>query len=284
MKGFGTVVSGTLIAGTDPQRRRGRDAPGQRSARVRGIQVHGGSVDGGARRPADGAEPAAHRARRDRARHGRGPARASSAPTSTFDVELELLPRRRRRSSAASGCASTSARRRSWVTSCCSGRTCSSPARPRSPRCYLERPTFALPGDRFIVRQYSPMVTLGGGEIVDARPGRHRRSDRAVPEALRAFQAAPLDERIATLVERAGARAIDMEELVGRLGVEPRADRARRSTSWQPARHRPRRAATRRAWWWPRAVFDAAAGAVVGAVAQFHAVRAPGEGHRPGKT
>src|SRR6185369_11975545 len=27
----------------------------------------------------------------------------------------------------------------------------------------LEEPAFALPGDRFIVRQYSPMLTIGGG-------------------------------------------------------------------------------------------------------------------------
>ena len=105
----------------------------------------------------------------------------------------------------------------------------------------LERPTFALPGDRFIVRQYSPMTTIGGGEIVDAQPGRHRRSDVTIPEALRTFQTASLDERVATLVERAGTRAIDTAELVEPSGRHRRRRSRRRWRGW-PERGRARRA------------------------------------------
>ena len=51
-------------------------------------------------------------------------------------------------------------------------------------RIRLEKPAFALPGDRFIVRQYSPMTTLGGGEILDAHPPRLRRSDPTLVKRL----------------------------------------------------------------------------------------------------
>jgi selenocysteine-specific elongation factor len=83
----------------------------------------------------------------------------------------------------------------------------------------LERPAFGLPGDRFIIRQYSPMLTLGGGEILDGRPERHRRSDSSVPERLEILHGSPLNARIASLIEGAGPRAMDLEELIGRLGL-----------------------------------------------------------------
>jgi selenocysteine-specific elongation factor len=83
----------------------------------------------------------------------------------------------------------------------------------------LERPAFALPGDRFIIRQYSPMLTLGGGEILDGRPERHRRSDPRVPERLEILHESPLIARIASLIGAAGTRAMDVEELIGRLGL-----------------------------------------------------------------
>jgi selenocysteine-specific elongation factor len=83
----------------------------------------------------------------------------------------------------------------------------------------LERPAFALPGDRFIIRQYSPMLTLGGGEILDGRPERHRRSDPTVPERLEILHESPLIARIASLIGAAGTRAMDVEELIGRLGL-----------------------------------------------------------------
>src|SRR5205814_1168950 len=48
----------------------------------------------------------------------------------------------------------------------------------------LEEPTFALPGDRFIVRQYSPMTTIGGGEVLDVYPEKYRRSRKGIVERL----------------------------------------------------------------------------------------------------
>jgi selenocysteine-specific elongation factor len=83
----------------------------------------------------------------------------------------------------------------------------------------LEQPAFALPGDRFIVRQYSPMRTLGGGEILDAHAPRHRRSDRSVPVRLHTLQHGSMTGRVLAVIEDAGARGADLAAIVGRLGI-----------------------------------------------------------------
>ena len=268
MKGFGTVISGTLIAGRIRKDDEVEVLPGQRSARVRGIQVHGRSVD----EARAGQRTALNLQRVELGEIERGMVLVPPGvfkPTSIFDIELELLPSapaaivRRKRVRFHVGTAELMG----YVVLL--GREVLEPGERAFAQVHLEEPTFALPGDRFIARQYSPMMTLGGGEIIDARPSRHRRSDAAVPEELRAFQEAPLDARVATLVERAGARAIDTAELVGRLGATPAqiASALTRLADRQTVRavqDTPRVVVA-------GSIFTAAAKAVAGAVAQFHA-------------
>jgi selenocysteine-specific elongation factor len=93
-------------------------------------------------------------------------------------------------------------------------------------RIRLERPVFALPGDRFIVRQYSPMTTIGGGEILDAAPPRRRRSDPTLVARLRVFRDGSPAERVLQLVSEAGPDGFETGQLVTRLGLNPSAARA----------------------------------------------------------
>src|SRR5580698_9736046 len=44
----------------------------------------------------------------------------------------------------------------------------------------LDKPLLLLPGDRFILRRFSPVETIGGGTVLDARAPRHKRKDAAV--------------------------------------------------------------------------------------------------------
>jgi selenocysteine-specific elongation factor len=48
----------------------------------------------------------------------------------------------------------------------------------------LESPTVAMPGDRFVIRTFSPLITIGGGEILDATPTKHKRFDAETVEGL----------------------------------------------------------------------------------------------------
>ena len=51
----------------------------------------------------------------------------------------------------------------------------SPPGQSAFARFRLEAPLVALPGDRFVIRSYSPMVTIGGGTLLDIAPPRFKR-------------------------------------------------------------------------------------------------------------
>jgi selenocysteine-specific elongation factor len=218
MKGFGTVVAGTLIAGRVRTDDEVEILPGRRGARVRGIQVHGDSVA----EARAGQRTALNLQRIELDEVERGMVVTPPgifSPSVAFDVHVELLPSapapivRRKRIRFHIGTAEVMG----YVVLL--GRDELQPGQAAFAQVLLERPAFALPGDRFIIRQYSPMLTLGGGEILDGRPERHRRSDPRVPERLEILHESPLIARIASLIGAAGTRAMDVEELIGRLGL-----------------------------------------------------------------
>ena len=84
-------------------------------------------------------------------------------------------------------------------------------------RLVLSEPLLILPGDRFIVRMFSPVVTIGGGVVLDiAAPRRVPRG--AQTDRLQILETAPLPERIALLV-RESRYGMGMPELVTRTGI-----------------------------------------------------------------
>jgi selenocysteine-specific elongation factor len=54
----------------------------------------------------------------------------------------------------------------------------------------------ALPGDRFVIRSYSPVFTIGGGEILDAFPSRHKRLSPQVKEEMAVLEKGSEEEKI----------------------------------------------------------------------------------------
>jgi len=77
----------------------------------------------------------------------------------------------------------------------------------------------ALPGDRFIIRSYSPQVTIGGGVIIDALPEKHRLRDLSARARLEQLEGADLTERVAVFVEMAGAQGMTVAEIAARTGA-----------------------------------------------------------------
>jgi len=82
----------------------------------------------------------------------------------------------------------------------------------------LESPVTALPGDRFIIRSYSPQVTIGGGVILDSLPEKHRVRSSA-PRLLEELERADQIERVAILVENAGPPGLSLGEILSRTGA-----------------------------------------------------------------
>src|SRR5262249_47181642 len=178
IKGFGTVVTGTLIAGRIragdeleflPSISSSGFSSGPRRARARGLQVHGKSTP----EALAGERAAINLQGIELAEVERGRTLAPAGRlqvSSMLDARLQLLrsaPRSLRARSRARlhiGTAEVLARVILLGQSeLVPGASCFAQLR-------LEAPTLALPGDHFIVRSYSPVITIGGGVIIDALP------------------------------------------------------------------------------------------------------------------
>jgi selenocysteine-specific elongation factor len=83
----------------------------------------------------------------------------------------------------------------------------------------LEAPYACAPGDRFVLRRYSPMITIGGGVVLDNTPAKHRRGEAGARELLAALQRDSMADRLAALVAEAGDAAALEQDLCRRLFV-----------------------------------------------------------------
>jgi len=222
IKGFGTVATGTLLAGDIAVGEDVEVQPIGKTARVRGIEVHGEKVE----RAEAGQRTAInlHGVNLDEVDRGHLLGRSGTfRPSSLFDAGLELVDGAERplkdgaRVRFHLGTDEIMARvtlldphgsrqlepgGRSWV------------------QLRLERPTAAFPGDRFIIRRYSPVVTIGGGTIVDNLPVRHRRRQAVeVAGRLEALAAAGPGERIGLFAAETGLRGLDAATVAVRVGL-----------------------------------------------------------------
>ena len=227
VRGFGTVVTGTLVSGEIAE---GDDLtllPGGMTAKIRGVQVHN-QKQAVARA---GQRVAVNLGGLDAASIARGQtlaARGTLEPTRTIDVDLQLLPtarplRQGARVRVHQGTAEVLAR-----VSLPSGLPDDSlqPGQTTAARLRLESVLAVTRGDRFVIRAYSPPLTTGGGLVLDPhapRSGiRHARASLRFAR-LRARGNGPDadDEAIRTFVEEQGLRGFPSGQLTVRAGVPP---------------------------------------------------------------
>ena len=223
MKGFGTVVTGTVAGG---RARVGDDVvllPGGRAAKLRRAEVHGvevSEVTAGQRAALNLAGVA-----RDEVRRGDvlTLAGAALAAAQVFDAEVQLLAsclgplRSRARVLLHAGTTQVMA-----TVLLAAGRELSPGARG-GVQLRLERPMAAVPGDRFILRGFAPQLhhgtTLGGGVIVRVRPPRLRRAGAEAEAVIARFAGAGAQARVALEVRAQGRAGLATAELPGRVGA-----------------------------------------------------------------
>jgi selenocysteine-specific elongation factor len=220
MKGFGTVATGTLISGRVHKEQEVEILPVRRMTRVRGIQVHGRA----AAEALAGQRTALNLQGIDVADVVRGMVLTEPgvfSPASMLDCYLELLP-------SAPGPIDLRKRIRFHTGTAelmghvvLLGQDRLRPGESGFAQIRLEEPAFALPGDRFIIRQYSPMITIGGGEILDAAATKHRYSDRSVVAKLKLFKDGDPDDALMALINDAGLAGIEASKLAARRGMVP---------------------------------------------------------------
>jgi selenocysteine-specific elongation factor len=85
----------------------------------------------------------------------------------------------------------------------------------------LEGSLVAVPGDRFVVRSYSPIITIGGGTLLDVAPPRFRRKGSALTERLTLLQTGTPAQVVEEHVRQAGAAGVRAAALSGRVPFGP---------------------------------------------------------------
>ena len=177
-------------------------------------------------------------------------------------TRADVAARRRRRSSTARGCACITARPRCWRAGRGGRRRVGAGrARRRRSGCGLERPAVLTRGDRFILRSYSPLATIGGGVVLDPDPPRTGSRTRAGVGALRgaARGAATIDAdaraALRQMLGRCRPAGAAVDRLAGeRLGLTAGARCGRRVAALEAATARSPRPppGSRPARRWPR--------------------------------
>lgn len=213
MKGFGTVVTGTLVAGTIRKEDELEIFPTGKRARVRGVQVHG--------KPAETAVAGQRTALNlsgvttEELARGMMLAPGELRSTSRVDVSLSLLASARPLKDRAR------VHLHAFTTETVAevvllGEKQLAPGKSALARLRLADAGLLLPSDRFIVRQFSPVITIGGGVVLDAAPSERRA--RAAASFLARAQSNVEPDVLLARIERRAQGGLDLSAAVAETG------------------------------------------------------------------
>jgi selenocysteine-specific elongation factor len=220
IKGFGTVITGTLWAG---KLRVGDEVavlPKDLRSRVRRLQVHGETVE----HVVAGQRTAVNLPGLEVSQIERGDVLClpeTLRPSEAFDATLSLLqdvPRplaNRARIRFHLGTSELLAR------VVLLDREELQPGGQTYVHLRLESPSAALPGDRYVIRSYSPALTIGGGSILDPNPPKARRARAKIIEHLRILEQGRPTDRVERHLLAAGFAPTTVEDLRARSDLDP---------------------------------------------------------------
>jgi selenocysteine-specific elongation factor len=220
IKGFGTVVTGTLLSGQLAPEEAVSLLPGLPGPlRVRGVQIHGQSVE----RAKAGQRVAVNIAGVDAEAISRGMVLCrfdELPPTRMVDVQLSLLPAvetslpKRKKLLLHLGTAQVEA------TVALLDAPELRPGETGFAQLRLGEPVAALPGQRFILRGFRALLgrgtTLAGGEVLTLTPPKRR---RGASELLRPLTEGDAEARLAWLLNQAGYPGLSAKELFARSAL-----------------------------------------------------------------
>ena len=219
IRGFGTVVTGTLWAGSLTVGDEVAILPADLRSRVRRLQVHGQTVE----RTVAGQRTAVNLPGLEVSQIERGDLLClpgTLRPSQAFDATLCLLP------DAPRPLANRARVRFHLGTSERLARVVLldreelQPGEETYVHLRLESPSAALPQDRYVIRSYSPAVTIGGGTVLDPSPPRERRSRAKMVEHLRVLERGSDTERVERHLLAAGFAPVTSDELRGRSDLD----------------------------------------------------------------
>jgi len=219
MKGFGAVVTGTLISGEIAEGAALDLLPKGISVRVRGAQVHGKAVE----KARAGQRTAVNLAGVDVEQLERGMVLTEPKtlhPTQIIDARIDVL------ANASRGVRSRSRIRLHIGATEVLGRVRVldqpaeiSPGHSALAQLRLEVPIVAVHNDRFIIRSYSPAETIAGGVVLDPLASKHRGKEiEKTRQRLNRLLSTSATEKLAAFVESSSLRGLRIEDLVAATG------------------------------------------------------------------
>jgi len=217
MKGFGTVVTGTLVAGTIRKEEELEVFPAGKRVRVRGVQVHGSPAEAAVA----GQRTALNLAGVTTEDLARGMTLATADTfhsTSRVDVLLSLLPSAKPFKDGArvhfhAYTSETIAEARLYGTKQLK------PGDEAYAQLRFTEPLLLLPGDRFIVRQFSPVVTIGGGVVLDASPATRKQPAENAAAFLKIMRNGSPAEILAARAIRRGPIGLRLNHIPGEMNI-----------------------------------------------------------------
>ena len=222
MKGFGTVITGTSLSGRIET---GTDLmfyPGGLNAKIRGIQVHGHDVD---------LVEAGHRTainlqgiEKDQINRGDVAATPGNLIASTLlDADFHYLQSARKELKNRTQVRVHLGTREIVGRISLLESDTLAPGKKSPIQLILQEPVAVWPGDRYVVRSYSPVTTIGGGVILNNAPKKRKRAlerDRALNRShFTAYAAADSEQKMLLLIEECGIQGITADQLAARSGI-----------------------------------------------------------------
>ena len=219
LKGIGTVVTGTLWSGTIKNGEHLEISPAGRPVRVRSLGVHGSERDN----VYAGERVAANLAGVSKMDVTRGDVLLAPGylkPTYMVDARVTLLRQR------AKPLKRGTRLRFHHGTRELLGRVyplegeAVAPGEARPCQLRLEARAVCAMGDRFVLRSYSPVTTIGGGTVVDAHPPKHKLRDEAALRQFKDLESGEPEKAVAVYLSRA-VEPLSVGDLVLESGLAP---------------------------------------------------------------
>lgn len=216
--GFGTVVTGTLMDGTCSLNDEVHVFPEETPAKIRGIQTYGNDVN----QAVAGQRTAINLSgvRKEDIRRGDViAAKDAVSVTGMLDVKLKIFDSSERmvlnNSRVHLYCGSKEVLTKVILMD----RDALSAGEEAYVQLRLEEPIAVRRGDRFIIRFYSPIITIGGGQILDAVPEKHKRNRENVLEGFRTLESGNVSDIF--VLKTGGHKFYSKELLLQELGMLP---------------------------------------------------------------
>ncbi len=212
MKGFGTVITGTLASGSINVGDTIMIFPTTISSKVRGIQVHGRGVE----TVSAGTRTAINFQGLDKETVNRGDVLSTPdtlKPSHMVDAELLYLPNNPKPAKIRTRIRFHSGTSEVLGNMVLLDREELLPGERAFVQIRLESPVCCVKDDRFVIRSYSPVKTLGGGQILNPGPKKHKRLNDGIISGLKDLLDGDNDASLSFLISQGSYGGVSFADL-----------------------------------------------------------------------